>query len=252
MSRSYDGANDRLQVAAAVFDATAIDATPVAIATWIKRARTSAAAEEFLACGGVSGATSHYCAIAINTSNQVLCRTRTTSNAEAIDTVNTITDTTTWHLVFAVWKGIADRRIYVDGNAGVANTTSRDPVTATDFFCLGATPESGIGSEYQGLQGYTAVWTGLSKTDGQWDAMRDAIWNSGAGADLSTIESANQVAYWPLTSNADPEVNSKNPGTFDLTVTTATFSTDNPFTLGGGGATVPKFMNSYAARRRAS
>jgi hypothetical protein len=231
MSRSFDGANDVLTYSAKLVDATTIDTTPVSFACWVKRARTASASEEFLMCAGSTATpTSHYIALLINsTTDTVTARSRTTSNAAATSSA-TIADTTNWHLVVAVFAGIADRTIYVDANAGVQNTTSRDPTSATDIFRIGATPETGIGSEFQGLIAYPTVWNNkaLNSTD------VSQLWNSGAGVDPTTVQSGTAIAHWRLTGNASPEPSSI--GTFDLTVSGTTFSADDPFTIGGGGS----------------
>jgi hypothetical protein len=229
MSRSFDGTNDLLTISSAVVDATTIDTTPVSVAMWIKRAQTSAAAVERLMIAGVAGATNNMLSLGINTNNTLFCRTRTTGDADATSTA-TIADTTNWHLVVGVWAGIADRKIYVDDNAAVQNTTSRDPSTATNLFRIGASTDNAapFTGEYTGLIAYVTVWnTALS------DANVASLWNGGAGVDPTTVASGNLVAAWDLTGDESPEVD--DVGAFDLTVTGATFSTDNPFAVGGSG-----------------
>jgi hypothetical protein len=236
MSRSFDGTDDHLTYSGAVVDATAIETTPISIALWIKRARSSAAAAERLVTAGVSGATNNLMAIGINTDNTVFCRSRSTGDADST-TVATITDTTTWHLVVGVWASLTSRTVYLDGTAATPNTTSRDPSVATNIFRVGASLDSGapFTLEYQGLIAYLTVWnTALTGGD------VTSLYNSGSGVDPTTIANGNLVAHWDMTGDESPEVD--DVGAFDLTVTGATFSTDNPFTVGAAGQpTIARF-----------
>lgn len=247
MSRSFDGTNDALSYSGAVVDATNVDTTPKSFACWIKRGRATTGSDEFLMCAGTTAApTSHYLALSISGTDTIQARARTTSNANATSSA-TITDTTNWHLVVAVFTSITSRTVYVDGNAGVTDTTSKDPVTATDLFRIGATPEAAFGSEYQGLIAYPTVWNNLALTSGN----VSSLWNGGAGVDPLTIQNASIVAHWRLTGNVSPEPSSV--GSFDLTLSGTTFSSDNPFSISGGGSgVVPQFMNVYGRRRRRS
>lgn len=238
MSRSFDGDNDSLNIESVVFNATTIETTSVAMACWIKRGRTSAAAEEMLMIGGANSLGGNYQALLINTSNQVQARTRTSSNANA--TGGTITDTTSWHLVVAIFAGTALRYVSIDGGSTVSDTTSRDPTTATAEFAIAGRPTTV--DEFQGLMAYPTVWTGLSKTQAEWNTFCANLWNNGSGVDPKTIENANCIAHWDLTGNESPEVD--DVGTFDLIVNNTTFSTDNPFTVGGGeDFTLPVAVN---------
>jgi len=184
---------------------------------------------------GPDNSAAHYIGIGIETDNTAWCRARTTSNAQATSSV-TIEDTDTWHLIVGAFADVDDRTIYIDGNAGVNNTTSRDPTTATALFSIGSTLESSFGAEFSGLMAYATVWNkALSSVEVA------SLWNSGAGADPTTVASGNLVAHWPMTGNASPEPDSV--GEFDLTVNGTTFSTDNPFTVGGsaGKPTLARF-----------
>jgi hypothetical protein len=241
LSRSLSGTNDLLTIGSAVVDATAIETTPVSVAIWVKRGRTSAAGVERLVVAGVAAATNNQISIGINTDNTVFCRTRSTGDADATSSA-TIADTTNWHLIVGVWAGIADRTIYVDDNAGVPNTTSRDPSTTTNLFRIGASADNGppYTAEFQGLVAYVTVWNkALSSGEVA------SLWNSGAGVDPTTVANGNLVAAWDLTGNESPEVD--DVGASDLTVVGTTFSTDNPFTVGGGGTVNTETLESTLA-----
>jgi hypothetical protein len=227
MSRNFDGTNDVLRYSGVVVDATTVDTTPVSFACWIKRGRTSAASAEFLMCSGEEFTNQHYIATLIETDNTIKCRARTTSNAEAISSA-TITDTSSWHLIVGVFSGIANRTIYVDGNTGVNNTTSRDPVNTTNMFSIGATNETGIGAEFQGLIAYPTVWNNKALSSGD----RDTLWNGGAGADPRSVSGA--TAMWLLDGSA---TELDQVGSFNLTPTGTTFSSDEPFSLATGSLT---------------
>jgi hypothetical protein len=227
VSRSFTGGG-ALRYAGLVVDSTAIETTPVSLAMWIKRTAISAASEEALFYNGQAGTTNHFIALGINPDNTVFCRTRTTSPANATSTA-TIADTTNWHLVVGVWAATNSRTIYVDGNAGVTETSTRDPTNTPTRFSLFSnlnnTPTAGL----NGYGAYIAVWNvALSSSD------VTSLWNGGGGVDPTTIQNASLVGAWDVTGNESPEVD--DIGAFDLTVTNGTFSADNPFTVGGGGS----------------
>lgn len=223
MSRLLDGDNDVLRFSGTFLDATATETTAIVFAEWIQRARTGFGTEEALLYVGPAGQTNHLLALCIDpTVDTVTARIRTTSNAQiagpAISDLN-------WHLVIGKWvAGVPS--VSVDGANFVSSGSSRDPTLATALFSIGGNLSATPALDYNGKVAYPTVWTGINFANG--DAA--ALWNSGAGINPLAVQTANVVAHWPLTNNESPEIDVVNA--FDLTVSGATFSTSNPFTLG--------------------
>lgn len=235
-SRSFDGDNDVLTATAVVLDSTTTETTQISVVTWLKRSHTSFGTEETVWVNGAAGTGNHLHTLVINTDNTLTIRARTTANSQCT-TSGTIADTTTWHMVVTKVVSTTAMSISIDGGTFTDCTglTARDPTTATDTFRFGGTLAATPVNEYSGLLGWSAAYR-----SGVTQGNVTSLWNSGAGADPSTVGSP--VAVWDMSGNESPEVNNITPGTYDLTLlgggtnpSGLTFSSDNPF--GGVGVT---------------
>ncbi|MEN9417118.1 MAG: hypothetical protein RI988_738 [Pseudomonadota bacterium] len=120
-----------------------------------------------------------------------------------------------WQLAVAVVNSASSYSVFYNGANKATGTT---PVTMTlsnlDRLAIG---KSSFGAEYfEGLLGYAAAWNGVALSDAQVAALYTQ----------SPLLVGTPTAVWPLISNASPEPDSVGSNT--LTVTAATFSTDNP------------------------
>ncbi len=237
MSRHFDGDNDYLRVASAVFDASTLETTPASVLIWFKRDRSAVGDEETLMCMSAGTASNNLCEIVFTTADRVGVRTRTSSNSHALSTV--LTDTASWHMAVGVYgdtsTGAAttsSRSVYLDGAAASTEPTAKDPTSASTQLTFGGNEASTPTQDFQGYMAYLTVWNkALSSSEVA------SLYNSGAGADPLTVANGNIIAYWPLTGNESPEIDQV--GAFDLTVTGTTFSSDNPFTLAADDYTLP-------------
>lgn len=243
MSYLFDGTNDVLRNNTTVLaDATTTETNNVSMVVWFKRSRSSFAAEEMLAISGVTNLTNHYVGMGIASDNTVWARSKTTSTAQA-STTSTITDTSTWHmLAMKVVSGVPS--VSLDGAVFITSGSSRDPVTATDMFSLGATNESGIGSEFAGKLAYLTIWVGGTPLS---DANVSSMWASGVGTDPAGVKATNCVHQYKLDTNNATQPDSI--GSAALTVTAAVFDSDNPF---GGSVDTPLAVTSASIVAEAS
>jgi hypothetical protein len=115
--------------------------------------------------------------------------------------------------------------ISIDGGAFTTSGSSRDPTIATSLLSLGGNLSATPGGDYLGLLAHPTVWgTALSDTD------VSNLWNGGSFVDFETIQSGSLIQHCPLTRNESPEVD--DIGAFDLTVSGATYSSDEPYSSG--------------------
>ena len=224
MSRSFSGANDTLRYAGAVVDCTATEVTNITFAVAVKRGRTSHSSDEVLMHCGPSANSNHLIGLEINATTNTVDATIRTSSGATSTSVATLADTTTWHLVVGKWvSGVP--YISIDGGAFTTSGASRDPTTATSLLSLGGNLSATPGGDYLGLLAHPTFWgTALSDTD------VSNLWNGGSFVDFETIQSGSLIQHCPLTRNESPEVD--DIGAFDLTVSGATYSSDEPYSSG--------------------
>lgn len=221
MSRLFDGDNDRIAYTAGAV----INAAPLTMACWFKRTHSASGIEEVLMLAAAAGATNQTFEMGLDGTDHLIGVTRTSAQNQATST-GTITDTN-WHHAVFVTASATSRFVYLDGVKSTENTSSRTPTAAsiTAFFMGGHTPSTPT-LEFFGNIAYAAVWSSALS-----DGNVASLYNSGAGALPNTVASGTLVAYWPLTSNTNPEPDDQ--ASFDLTTSASSqmpaFSSDNPF-----------------------
>jgi hypothetical protein len=224
MSRSFDGATTSLDNTTGV----PVSTTPLTLVCGFKPAAIGST--QTLVALNTSGTGNHQFELVVNSSNQVQAEARDTATSQAT-TTGTVTNGA-WNMCGAVYTSATSRAAYLNGELGTGGTptTSRSP-SGMNEIRLGKS-RSGAGAFNQfanGLIAYVWIWNvALS------EANLDALYNGGSGGvDPSTIQGANLVFRTDLLSNANPEVDVI--GGLNLTVTAATFSSDDPFTITAGG-----------------
>lgn len=235
MSRSFDGATTSLDNSGSA----PLTAVPLTLFCWFKPAAISIT--QTLVALNTTGGGSNQFELVANSDNTVGAQTSTASTSAGV-TAGTITNGV-WNMCGAVFASATDRKAYLNGELGTAQTTTRTP-TGINEIRVGKS-RSGASAFNQfanGLVAYVVVYDiALSEPE------LDSLYNAGAGVDPTTVQGAHIVAIYDLTGNESPEID--DDGAIDLTVTAATFSSDNPFTISVGG-TVPKFMQAHSRRRR--
>lgn len=135
----------------------------------------------------------------------------------------TIADTNWHHVAYRkAASGASAWDKFLDGSKTTINAsfTMTMPV-ASRFTCFGAENTSGAFSNFvNGYLAWVEAFT-VALTDAEVAALA-------AGAFPASIQPASIVDLWDLTRNVDPETPLPGCGSHNLTVTGATFSTDNP------------------------
>lgn len=224
MSRSFDGATTSLDNVTGV----PVGATPLSMVCWFKPAALGIT--ETLVALNTSGTGNHQFELVVDATNIVQAQARDTGASQAATTGSV--NNGAWNFAGAVYTSSTSRNAYLNGEF-TSNTTSRSP-TGMNETRVGRSRSGGAGFNQfaNGLIAYVVIWdVALSQ------ANLDSLYNGGAGADPTTVQGANIVAIYDLTGNESPEVD--DDGALDLTVTAATFSSDDPFTLGASAMVLP-------------
>lgn len=221
MSRLFDGTDDRLGYTAGAI----INAAPLTFACWFKRTHSASGIEEYLMLAAAPTATNQLFELGIDATDHLTGVSRTSAQ-NAATSAATITDTN-WHHAVFVTASATSRFVYLDGVKSTENTSSRTPTAASiTAFYIGAASANTPNLEFFGNIAYAAVWNIAIS-----DANVASLYNSGAGALPTGVASGNLIAYWPLTSNTNPEPDDQ--ASFDITTSGSSqlpsFSTDNPF-----------------------
>jgi hypothetical protein len=231
MSRSFDGATTSLDNTSGV----PASAAPLTLVCWFKPAAIGST-YTLLALNTSSGG-NHQFELVVQSTNEVRAEARDTSSSQAT-TTGTVNNGA-WNMCGAVFTSTTSRAAYLNGELGTGGTptTTRTP-SGMNEIRIGKS-RSGAGAFNQfanGLIGFAGVWNvALSESD------LDTLYNSGSGGvDPATIQGPNLVARYDLNTNTSPEPD--DVGSLDLTVTAATFSSDDPFTITvGGQPTIHRF-----------
>jgi len=143
-----------------------------------------------------------------------------TANDGVLAQFVTTTDTameSAWHHYAAVFPSTSSRTPYLDGVAGTTDTTSLASFNTFDNLRIGRALDNTKGM--LGYIGHVAVWKS-ALSSGQ-------IASLAAGANPQTIDSANLVAYYPMTNAAD--VGEEIINGYDLTLNgSAAYNSENP------------------------
>lgn len=225
MSRSFDGATTSLD------NTTASPATaaPLSISVWFKPAAISTT--QTLVGLNTTGGGNHQFELVMDSTNVIQAQARDTGASQAATTGSV--NNGVWNFAGAVFTDVTHRFAYLNGEYAGGVGTTRTP-SGVNEIRVGKSRSGGAAFNQfaNGLIAYVVVWdVALSQ------ANLDSLYNGGAGVDPTTIQGANIVAIYDLTGNESPEVD--DDGALDLTVTAATFSSDNPFTLGASAMVLP-------------
>lgn len=229
MSRSFDGSTTSLDNSGSA----PVTAVPLTIVCWFKPAAVGS--QVTLVGLDTTGTGNHQFELIVNSSNQVGANTRSTTSASGL-TTGTVTNGA-WNMCGAVFASATSRRAYLNGELGSASGVNLTPSGINEIRVGKSRASSGAFDQFaNGLIAYCWIWSvDLSETD------LDSLYNSGSGGvDPSTVQGANLVWRSDLLLNESPEPDAI--GSIDLTVTAATFSSDNPFAFSAGGQpTVSRF-----------
>lgn len=194
MSRASLSTANYLQVAAAALATP----TPITYMCWFNP--TSTALGTATSIGDTNSA--HYVAIGQDGTGRVFLETAT-SGPNTSDAFSTGTMSTgTWNHIAGVSSSVTSHIAYLNGTAGVTETTSVTPValdrTIIGHLFLNNTRISGS----TGIVAHVAIWNiALSGAE---------ITSLAAGRNPLTIQPNALVGYWPLAGNDSPEPDSVN------------------------------------------
>lgn len=158
--------------------------------------------------------------------NSISLRTTTTAQASVriTDTTNTTQSTvataleSAWHHYAGVFNTTSSRTAYLDGSASNENTVSKSITASFDELIVGK--EFGSNSfNYTGYLAHVALWKSVLSGA--------QISSLAAGANPQTIDAANLIAYYPMTSSGN--VGEDIIGGYNLTLAgTTAYDSNNP------------------------
>lgn len=172
-----------------------ITSVPFTFACWFNPSAAGVGTERGLMSVNVSGSADNVWLLGINTSNQILARVRTTTQAASTTTATVATGV--WQHAAYVTSTNASRFAYLNGVAAVENTTSRTPAGMNQTY-IGRNVSLGAGIDLMnGGMAEAGIWNiALTTPD---------ILQLSKGASPILIRPANLVAYIPLWGYANPE-----------------------------------------------
>lgn len=214
MSRTYSTTSDHLDVTATIVAAPAT----CTLACWFKAGNITT--NQDLISLGTAGSGDNRRTLRVTATGAVLANCRDTGSKTATSST-VIADTTTWHLLVAVFDGDSSRTAYLDAGGAVSNTTAATP-SAPDALRISAIHSATLPVVSAGKIAHIAIWD-IALSAGDITSLLTTL--------PSGVQAANLVGYWPCTANASPETDSGTGG-HALTVTGTTYDTDNP-TIGG-------------------
>ena len=195
---------------------SALVSTPgITIAAWIKSNGVATTGVEGIIAGVVTNAANnHRLTLSISTGGAIQAVSRDTG-ANSASSSASISETTNWHHAAAVWTANNSRAAFLDGANKGTDTNSRTP-SGMNRTIVGLGGDANF--DLYGKVAHVGIWN-VALSDGD-------IATLAGGANPQSVQLANLVAYWTLDTNASPEDDVI--GANDLTVTTATYSSDNP------------------------
>jgi hypothetical protein len=217
MSRSFNGSSDYLSTTAA----PQISAFPMTLMAWVKP--TTVAADQYVIGGSWSGSTSDYLTLHLRNDGLVTASARSTASGLSQAPLSTPSYTAdAWQFVAAEFTGSGSTCTSTRAVLGTTRGTAQTPSIAVDFAqfnrtFVGARVYNGNNSFFSGHIAY-AAWISAIPTEGEYTSLQTQAPHLVFGSD--------RVHYFTLTDNESPEQDDW--GDRDLTVTGATYSTDNP------------------------
>lgn len=230
-SYSLDGATTSLDNTSGTVPFTA---APGTIVCWYKPAAIGITVTLFGL--NTSSGGNHQFELVINSSNQAQAEARDTSSSQAT-TTGTVTNGA-WNMAGAVYTSTTSRAAYLNGELGTGGTptVTRAPTGMNEIHVGKSRSGAGAFNQFaNGLESYCWVWAAALS-----EANLDSLCNLSGGTCLGGVlpSTVGTVAFrTDLRGNVNPEVDTI--AGVNLTVTAATFSSDDPFSsFGGGGGTV--------------
>lgn len=198
MSRGYTSVSSRyLSHAAAV-----LSATPFTMACWAMPTSSTGAIRALMSVN-TSGSSDNVWLLAIDASDNVIARARTTTQTSSV-TAGTVTNNA-WNFCAAIYTSGTSRNAVLGATIATTDTVSKSP--------------SGVNQTYIGRNANTANYMNGNIAEA-------AIWNVALtqneitmlskGVNPLNIRPASIVAYWPLIGRASPELDPV--GGFNMTL----------------------------------
>lgn len=229
MARSFNGTSDYLNYSLAIRTTT-----PMTFACWAKW-NTLGTNTMLMSIGDNAATTALLNRFRLNkNASDILQATAANTTTSGNSASGTIAATNTWYHCAAVFTSSTSRVGYLDGVVGTANTTSITPGSLDDT-TIGASTFTGgsIGTYMDGQIAEAGIWS-VALT-------ADEITSLAKGMSPSMIRPASLIAYWPLTSRSNPEIELHN--NYDMTVNGAT-AADHPRVY------MPRFPHTNLGIRR--
>jgi Concanavalin A-like lectin/glucanases superfamily len=192
---------------------------PLSVGVWIKA--DAAGGYVFETSDGVSPGSSNFNFIALLGSTDWKTQMGVVSSGEGFTSVNTTNTAalSAWHSATAVWASTSLRRAYIDGGDRTDDDITDPFVPATQTFLSIGYARDGLDAYYGGRLAYVFIWN-IALTDAE-----VASWHGG-----SIPQQANLIAAYDMTTDHGTSTMPDAIGSFDLAITGATFSSDNPST----------------------
>ena len=209
MSRSFNGSTNYLSASG-----ISISDTPFTMSVWWKSKGLGSASPVGM-CIGESGTGNNWFLWRLNTNKFMQIEEKDTVAGPGNSTQAATNDFSTWHLGVCVFSSHSSRSVFIDGTGKATVSGAR---TATGFNMTVVGANSVPGNLWNGNLAHAAIWN-TDLTDQQVYSLLYLYPNQ--------VAVGNLVNYWPMTGNQSPEPD-YGSGNLPLTVTGATFSTDNP------------------------
>lgn len=225
MSYSFAGATNGMTHAAAVLSAPSI-----VVGCWVKIAALPLEEAPLISIRTSGGGNNRF-TLSLNTSGNVLWTARTTASSSATSTGAVALDT--WTFVGGEEVSTTERYALLGSTRSTVSSTSRVPsgMNTTD---LGAS-NVGVTRYFIGLMSVPFIYNGTIN-----DTQRTQL------ASLTPAAVLTPTAHWLFAASANPQPD--DIASFDMTVTGATYSSDEP-SFGSGAVIAPRAQAFYRRRR---
>ena len=174
----------------------------------------------------------------VGTADEVTISARTTSDNNASETHPDGTYDDTWVMIAGVFTSDTLRDVYVEDAANTGQATGERIIGAVlDSIKIGGDADGG--NNFAGLIAHPAIFD-VALTTANIDDLQTA---AETGIRPNTVDSANCIAYYPLTVDQSTHADQSGNSGPTLTVNNAVFSSDNPIVPSGGGSTLLQMQN---------
>lgn len=190
---------------------TAVAVLPFSAGCW-GNSDTATQTDYWISIGDSAG--SDYHAVGVNTTGNVIARSKTSALSAQDATSSTTFSTGTWNNALGVFNSITDRRSFLNGAGKGTNSTSRT-LTTSNQTVIGAAVPFSLGQATDGRLAQCAVWSkALTDLEAAYE---------GAGGSPRGV--SNLTHYWKI-GGLSPEPDGV--GTANMTVTGATVDVTEP------------------------